>query len=194
LFSLKRFLKIMYISPSRTFILTDKDSRSPAGPLQFLQNVFGRPCLPFPGSELAKDSSTQHECQENGDIQSIDPAYKSPHRPLVPHHFAPMSFRCPRPRAPRPEIVVKNPEDFEAMEKAGLKHRLVHIADGKDTRNCKVCESMGIRTGTRTVRSYYMCEACGVALCRPQMRNCFVQYHALVGYFGPLGDHSSNVS
>uniref|UniRef100_K1PRT1 Uncharacterized protein n=1 Tax=Magallana gigas TaxID=29159 RepID=K1PRT1_MAGGI len=50
--------------------------------------------------------------------------------------FSPtLPFRSPRPRAPRPEIVARSHEDFEAMEKAGLKHRLVHILDGKDTRN-----------------------------------------------------------
>lgn len=30
------------------------------------------------------------------------------------------------------------------MEKVGLKYRFVYILDGKDIRNCKMCELMGV--------------------------------------------------
>eukprot|EP00105_Crassostrea_gigas_P020001 XP_011438667.1 PREDICTED: uncharacterized protein LOC105336167 isoform X1 [Crassostrea gigas] len=174
--------------------MKEKDTTSSKGPLEFLQNVFGRPRPPFQGSEaMNKPKSTLTGYDINGDPRLQSQQIKHFYRPINPSMFSPtLPFRSPRPRAPRPEIVARSHEDFEAMEKAGLKHRLVHILDGKDTRNCKMCESMGVRTGTRIVRSYYMCEACGVPLCRPQRRDCFIQYHSMVGYFGPLEDIGNN--
>lgn len=66
----------------------------------------------------------------------------------------------------RLEIVVWSYEDFEVMEKVGLKYRFVYILDGKDIRNCKMCELMGVWIGIWIVWLYYMCEVCGVFLCR----------------------------
>lgn len=158
-----------------------------------MQNVFGRPRPPFQESEAMNKSKSLTGYDINGEPRLQSQQIKPFYRPINPSMFSPpLPFRSPRPRASRPEIVARSREDFEAMEKAGLKHRLVHILDGKDTRNCKMCESMGIRTGTRIVRSYYMCEACAVPLCRPQRRDCFIQYHNMVGYFGPLEDIGNN--
>ena len=57
------------------------------------------------------------------------------------------------------------------------RHVLVRIGQGTN-RKCQFCSIIGIKTACNIVRSYYKCEACDVFLCRPNVRDCFRQYHA----------------
>lgn len=61
-------------------------------------------------------------------------------------------------------------------------HRLVRIdIDGYTNRACAYCKILGNKTNRGwPLKSYFMCEACSVPLCKPQDRNCFDSYHELL--------------
>ena len=62
-------------------------------------------------------------------------------------------------------------------------HRIV---SGNMQKTCMLCKLYDRRIDTksgmkgRNVRSKYMCEACGVALCCSTSRHCYVEFHQLL--------------
>ncbi|KAK3101786.1 hypothetical protein FSP39_006329 [Pinctada imbricata] len=57
-------------------------------------------------------------------------------------------------------------------------HSFIPVA-GASNKACVVCKSDGLRTATGLpIKSYYRCGSCNVALCRPQVRNCFARFHS----------------
>lgn len=60
-----------------------------------------------------------------------------------------------------------------------VKHFLVANA-GYSLRVCQYCKLKGEKFANGNTRqTYYKCDACGVHLCRPQIRDCFLNYHQL---------------
>lgn len=60
-----------------------------------------------------------------------------------------------------------------------VKHFLV-ANTGYSLRVCQYCKLKGDKFANGNTRqTYYKCDACGVHLCRPQIRDCFVNYHQL---------------
>lgn len=61
----------------------------------------------------------------------------------------------------------------------GLQHKLVHTKD-KRLRKCANCLFKNVKTyGGHPVTSYFVCQACGVPLCKT-MRKCFHEFHTLL--------------
>lgn len=57
-------------------------------------------------------------------------------------------------------------------------HRLVHLQRNK--RSCAYCNICRLTTKSGwAIKSYYICEACGVPLCRGQ-KDCFTKFHELL--------------
>lgn len=60
-----------------------------------------------------------------------------------------------------------------------LQHKLVHTKN-KRLRKCANCWYKNVKTyGGHAVTSYFMCQACGVPLCKT-MRKCFLEFHTLL--------------
>lgn len=56
-------------------------------------------------------------------------------------------------------------------------HNLIPLTSSSN-KPCALCKKNNIRTATGLpTKTYYKCDACDVCLCRPQVRDCFVQYH-----------------
>ncbi|XP_021368190.1 uncharacterized protein LOC110459953 [Mizuhopecten yessoensis] len=64
-------------------------------------------------------------------------------------------------------------------------HRLV-TRPGRQLKACVYCQLKKVKTRSGwVVKSYYMCEACGVPLCRGQ-RECYHHYHQLISGQGQM--------
>ena len=62
---------------------------------------------------------------------------------------------------------------------SGSKHKLVYT-EGRKLKKCVNCELTNSRTnGGQPVKSYFMCQACGVPLCK-NLRNCFREFHKFI--------------
>jgi hypothetical protein len=60
-----------------------------------------------------------------------------------------------------------------------LQHKFVHTKN-KRLRKCANCSFKNVKTyGGHPVTSYFMCQACGVPLCKT-MRKCFQEFHTLL--------------
>jgi hypothetical protein len=92
----------------------------------------------------------------------------------VKHHnnSTPIFCLLSEPAPPTGQFLGKDSKDTD--------HILVHT-DGNKLKACVYCQINKVKTRRGwSVKSYYMCKACEVPLCRG-MRECFHHYHNIIG-------------